>query len=136
MKKIVFIALMILSYNISVSQTDTLKQTEEYLTIRAKFDYQTGMITNYVSTNFNPQFEMGENAYKMKDYISDAKKGKKFTYLTEMLDYMNKYGYTLVSTNTIDYKGTANDDKSSFVNTNQYLMIIIMKRPFKEKDNK
>ncbi|WP_020527094.1 hypothetical protein [Flexithrix dorotheae] len=109
------------------TQNDTVPRTMEYATVRVRVYYQGGTLVKPSGVNPNPIIEMSNFSTKLEDYSKNPK-GDKFKTANEILNYMNKYGWILFSTSTLDYKGRGSDN-SSFANTNEYLQIYTFQRP-------
>src|SRR5436190_2753922 len=70
-------------------------RTEEYATVRAVISQETGGFSAKATTP-NPFLEIEGMAMELKDYVRDSK-GAKFDSVTDMINYMNKFSWTLAT---------------------------------------
>ena len=90
------------------AQIVTDPRTEEYATIRVVISASTGSISP--STNLpNPQLEVEGASMELKDFVKDSK-GVKFETVTNMLNYMNKFSWLLLSSHVVNPRDSKTDD--------------------------
>jgi hypothetical protein len=105
-----------------MAQITTEPRTEEYATVKAVVSAQTGTFSKETSLP-NPFLEMETAGMELKDIVRDSK-GVKFENVTEMINYMNKFGWVLHSSESL----AINNSK-----TNDYLILYTFKRKSKTK---
>jgi len=114
------------------AQMDTVLQTEEYAMIRTVVYYEGGSIVNPVFSEKhpNPTLTIGAKTTSFRNYLKN-REGENFKTVPEMLDYMNKWGWSLVTSNTMEYLGEGIQDDNSLISINKYIQILIFKREIK-----
>lgn len=109
------------------AQFDTVPRTEEYAMVRVVVYYEGGFFARSTSRNPNPTLTIGNKTTDFRNYLNNSE-GEDFKSIPEMLDYMNKWGWTLVTSNTMEYLGAGVQNDESRLNTNKYIQILIFKR--------
>jgi hypothetical protein len=108
MKKSVFLYFFLMVVTGIRAQIVTDPRTEEYATIRVVISASTGSISP--STNLpNPQLEVEGASMELKDFVKDSK-GVKFETVTNMLNYMNKFSWLLLSSHVVNPRDSKTDD--------------------------
>jgi hypothetical protein len=108
MKKLVFLYFLLMLVTGIRAQIVTDPRTEEYATIRVVISASTGNISP--STNLpNPQLEVEGASMELKDFVKDSK-GVKFETVTNMLNYMNKFSWLLLSSHVVNPRDLKTDD--------------------------
>jgi hypothetical protein len=92
----------------SFCQIATEPRTEEYSTVRVVMSSQTGNFSTTTSLA-NPFLEMETGSMELKDFIKDPK-GAKFETPTEIMNYMNKFGWILQNIQTVEITGSKTGD--------------------------
>ena len=134
MKKIALVLILIIS-GLNVHSQNNVKQVKEYATIYLKVFYQGNFIKyERKGVSKSPIMTLvNGNSYFLENR-DDPKEVKKFTNLSEILNYMAKFGWVLKSSNMMPYEGDdGNNSKSSIINTNEYMQILILEREYKEE---
>jgi hypothetical protein len=111
MKGLLSVLFAITFFNAS-AQIVTEPRTEEYATIRVIVSALTGSFVN-VANVINPVVEMEGVVSELKDYVKDQA-GAKFATVTDVLNYMNKFGYTLDGFNELPYVGGKSNEVVQF----------------------
>jgi len=108
MKKSVLLYFFLMVVTGIRAQIVTDPRTEEYATIRVVISASTGNIAP--STNLpNPQLEVEGASMELKDFVKDSK-GVKFETVTNMLNYMNKFSWLLLSSHVVNPRDSKTDD--------------------------
>jgi predicted rRNA methylase YqxC with S4 and FtsJ domains len=92
----------------SKAQIATEPRTEEYATVRIVISAITGNIST-TTTLSNPYLEMEAGAMELKNVLIDPK-GTKFENITEIINYMNKFGWSILAVNTVEILGSKNSE--------------------------
>jgi hypothetical protein len=108
LKKLTLLLILLLSFNFINAQIATEPRTEEYATVRVVMSSQTGTISSN-TTIPNPFLEMEIASMELKDIIRDPK-GAKFENVAEILNYMNKFGWLLLTSQTAEIPGSKTGD--------------------------
>jgi hypothetical protein len=107
MKKLVIVLTVFCALN-GAAQIATEPRTEEYATVRAVLSAPSATFSSATSLP-NPYVEMESVAMELKDFVTDSK-GAKFETVTEMLNYMNKFGWTLHTVQDVQLRDAASSD--------------------------
>lgn len=105
---IILLSAFTLFFNSVNAQIATDPRTEEYATVRAVLSAQTGTFST-AATLPNPFLEMEGASMELKDFVKDSK-GAKFESITDMINYMNKFSWLLVSSEAIEVAGSKTND--------------------------
>jgi hypothetical protein len=117
MKRTIFFYLLLLTVTGMKAQIATDPRTEEYATVRAIISGQTGKFSTS-TTLPNPFLEMEGASMELKDFVKDSK-GVKFETLTDMINYMNKFSWLLLSTESVALTASS---------TNEIMLLYTFKR--------
>lgn len=133
MKRLLFSTVLILFiFTITRSQDQQVPRTEEYSMIRAIFYYKTGTLVSpsLFDKKPNPILYMGDKSFSIKNDLTN-KPGTDFNTITEICDYMNSYGWTLVTSNISEYLGEGTSTDETILNTNKYIQLLFFKKEIK-----
>ncbi len=128
-KFVLLISIQVSTFVLINAQFDTVPQTEEYAMIRVVVYYESGGIVSSIfpDRNPNPTLTIGDKTTAFRNHLKNPE-GEDFKTVPEMLDYMNKWGWILMTSNTMEYLGAGVQDDESRLNTNKYIQILIFKR--------
>ncbi len=90
------------------AQIATEPRTEEYATVRIAMSAITGNIST-TTTLTNPYLEMEAGSMELKNVIIDPK-GTRFENITEIINYMNKFGWSILTVQSVEIPGSKNSE--------------------------
>ncbi len=136
MKNIILVLSFLCCYTLVSAQIkiggDTVVQYE-YATVTCRIFYQSNTIV-YDETGISksPILILPNKAAFILTYEKQSK-NTKFSYVGEVLNYMGSFGWKLINSTTLAYEGDDGNNKSTIINTNEYMQQLIFERPISKE---
>lgn len=133
MKKFIVLIVLGLVTIYTFSQEPNSNQLYEYASIYVNVFYQGNTIkTDNIGISRSPTLIMPDGSIGFLVDNTDEKNITNFITVNQILNFMAKYGWVLMSSNITPYTGdSGNNSTSNIINTNEYLQVLIFQRNLK-----